>query len=137
MNFSTSIFYCLLFGLCLVAMPNEAVACGGDCCKKEQQAVEKETSKSCGEAESCCSKSTEKPTKKTPEKKDCNGKCGGKSCPCPSPSNAPIPFITTNILPQFQYLHTFFLSEKTGYYFLNVIPKPVYLSLWQPPKISC
>ena len=133
MRFSTSIFYFFLFALCLVAMPSEAVACGGNCCKKEQKTVEKETSKSCDEVESCCSKSA----KKTPEKKDCKGKCGGKSCPCPSPSNAPIACVTTNILPQFQYLHTFFLSEKTGYYYLNVIPKPVYLSLWQPPKISC
>ena len=84
MKFYASILYFLLFALCLVAMPNEAVACGGDCCKKEEQAVEEETSKSCGEAESCCSKSTEKSSEKTPEKKDCNGKCGGKSCPSKS-----------------------------------------------------
>ena len=123
MRFLTAISLPFLLVFAFSAMPTTAAfACGtgANCCKKE---VKKE-------ADSCCKSHGE-----NEKKKDCDGDCGKKGCPCPHPaSSAPSALPATNV--QFSPSQPRIEQQsKANWYFLNKIPAAVYLSIWLPPKI--
>lgn len=121
MNKKLLILAIMLFGLFL--MPNVSViACGGkmNCCKKEVQhnKVEKKN---------CCHE--DKKHHKQEEKDDCGGKC---TCSCPTFIQFALSSFHT-----IPFSNPVFFSSKNQWYFLDVNPQSVYLSVWLPPKISC
>jgi hypothetical protein len=128
MKFLTSILLPVALMLAFVAAPiNTAVACGGSesCCKK---GGEKEKGNN-----SCCESKTDN-SKPCNEEKDCGGDCGKKGCHCPST------FSTAQLavpIPLKLAFPNFCPPKKAAWYYLNKIPKAVYLAIWLPPKISC
>lgn len=124
MKLLTSILLMLAFA---VAPTSTALACGGSesCCKKEGQKEKGENS---------CSDNETENSNPCNEKKDCGGDCGNKGCHCPTTFSTaqlivslPIKFALSNFCP----------PKKAAWYYLNKIPKAVYLAIWLPPKISC
>ena len=61
---------------------------------------------------------------------DCGGDCGDSSCQCTH--LASIPFLNDAKL---KVSHNFNAVQKFWNFDLNV-PKPIYLAIWAPPKIS-
>lgn len=119
-----NVFYILTFLLFMLPTSN-ALACGNSstkanteksCCKNNDKHTEKK---------SCCDS-------KTGDKENhCNGGCKNTNCHCPVSVN--IPILASNFSIQSTPL---VIVEKINWAFIQNAPKPVYLSIWQPPKIS-
>lgn len=78
-----------------------------------------------------CSKEENQSEKKSCCDNGCNGACDNSSCHCPTSVN------TTVSLTTFQLkLNNNFKLLSNDWAYLQHVPKAVYLSIWQPPKIS-
>lgn len=107
--------------------PNIAFACSAKvekaCCKKEKS-TKKETET---ESKNCCKKAKQQSN----DEEDCDGKCGDKSCHCPT-------IDSSFILPLFfQINNDFYFSNKNQ----KISYVKTYLSsgfhnIWSPPNIS-
>ena len=121
-----NLFYILTFLLFILPTSN-ALACGNSDTQKE------DTEMSCckshndhdSEKKSCYDSSDEDGDN------DCNGNCNDKNCHCPTSVNIPIPASSFSIQST-----PLVVVEKTNWAFIQNAPKPVYLPIWQPPKIS-
>ncbi len=115
---------CILVSVFFALPIPAAVACGGgsDCCKKEI----KTDTKNCCQTDAACSDS--------PQQQDnCGGDCGKQGCPCPQ-----VAFGLAGLPVEIQTCAAFpapGIASKSVWYFLNRIPKDVFLSIWLPPKI--
>ena len=118
------IFYILTFLLFLLPTSN-LLACGNSSKKAdiEQTSCNHRNNKT--EKKSCCDSKTDD------KENDCNGGCKNTTCHCPISVNIPIPASSFSIQSS-----PLVLVEKTNWAFIQNAPKPVYLSIWQPPKIS-
>ena len=109
----------------LLVIPTSTVfACGNTSVKEKMEKTSCSKEDSPSEKKSCCDNH---------EKEDngCNGACDNASCPCLSTINIPV------------FYDDFHLSDannlkllNNGWTYVQHIPKAVYLSIWQPPKIS-
>ena len=61
----------------------------------------------------------------------CDGSCTNSDCHCPSSINIPIPVnhLVINMIPNF-------VGTTIDWTYVQNAPKPVYISIWHPPKIS-
>lgn len=114
----------ILFLMLLVIPTSTVLGCGNtsDREKTEKTSCSKKDNHS--EKTSCCDNDNK-------DDNGCNGACDYSSCHCPSTVNIPA------------FLDEFQLSNATNLKLLNNDwtyvqhnPKAVYLSIWQPPKIS-
>lgn len=112
-----------LFLLLLVIPTAEVFACG-DSTKKETTSCSMDD-ESNDEDMSCCD-AEEK------DQDDCNGACGDSSCHCPTTISL-VSFLFNDS--NFSNSNIFIFTENNWTY-VQYIQKTVYLSLWQPPKIS-
>lgn len=68
------------------------------------------------------------------KKKMCGHNCDGSGCSCAHGSSVfalkthQVALISKNV---------FVISQANSWFFKESTPKPVYLSLWMPPNISC
>lgn len=108
----------------LVIPTNTVLACGNSSEKEKTEKTSCSKQDNQSEKKSCCDN----------DEKDDDGRggaCNNTSCYCPSTVNIPVFFnnfelsITNNLI----------LFDNDWAYFQH-IPKAVYLSVWQPPKIS-
>lgn len=122
MNNKTQIL--ILFLILLVIPTSTVFACvkTSEKEKTEKTSCSKEVSQF--EKKSCCDNHKK-------EDKGCNGGCDTSSCHCPTTINIPV------------FFNDFLLSNTNNLKLLNNnwtyvqhYPKAVYLSIWQPPKIS-
>lgn len=60
----------------------------------------------------------------------CNGSCNN-NCHCPASVNISIPINNFTIPLNSVVIYT----KETNWAYLNNMPEPVYLPIWQPPKI--
>jgi hypothetical protein len=115
----------LILVLMLLVIPTSSVfACekSSEKEKTEKTSCSKEDNQT--EKKSCC---------ENQEKDDngCNGACDNSSCHCPSSVNIPVFFN------DFQLSNTNNLNLlNNDWTYVQHNPKAVYLSIWQPPKIS-
>ncbi len=120
-----NVFYILTFLLFLLPTSN-AMACGNSEAKAstEQSCCQSEKAQD-DETKSCCD------TQDNDSDNDCNGTCNNSNCHCPISVSLSLPTNTIS-------LHSIplILVEITNWAFIQNAPKPVYLSIWQPPKIS-
>ncbi len=125
-------YFLLLSALTLVfcfasASYTLACACSKDCCKKE---IKKTV-----HPKACCAQSNQtSQTNQTNQDKNCGGTCGDKGRCCPvvfSMSALPASAIFLKIT-----YPVFSLSKKADWYYRQVLPNSVFLSIWLPPKIS-
>ena len=114
----------ILFLLLLVIPTSTVFACGSSSEKEktEQSTCKKQDDKT--EKKSCCDKGNK-------ENDGCGGTCDNSSCHCPSSVNIPVFF---NDLQLSKTTNLNLLNNDWIYVQHN--PKAVYLSIWQPPKIS-
>ena len=115
----------LIFFLILLVIPTSTVfACGNSSEKEKTEKVSCEKQDQHSEKKSCCDKG---------EKDDdgCGGDCDNTSCHCPSSVNSTVSFKDF----QLELSNNFKLLVNEWNYVQNK-PKAVYLSIWQPPKIS-
>ena len=117
------IFYIFTF-LLLVIPTSEAFACGSSSKKAETEQTSCEHSENETEKKSCCDSDSE-------DDNGCNGGCNNSNCHCPVTINIPIPsnILVYNLTPNLSLI-------KLNWSYVQNAPKPVYLSIWQPPKIS-
>ena len=85
---------------------------------------------------SCCSKAEKQAEKKSccdneSDDNGCNGDCGHSSCQCPTSINTSVTFKNF----QLKFNNNIQYSN-IGWAYIQHVPKPVYLSIWLPPKIS-
>lgn len=115
----------LILLLILLVIPASTVlACGNSSEKEKTEKTSCSKEDSHAEKMSCCD---------TGEKGDdgCVGNCGHASCHCPSSVN--IPVVSNN----FELSNTNNFSHLVNdWTYVQHNPKAVYLSIWQPPKIS-
>jgi len=114
----------LLFLMLLVVPTSSVFACGKSFEKEKTEKIScsKEDNKT--EKKSCCDN----------QKKDddgCGGDCDNTSCQCQSSVNSTVSFKDF----QLELNNNFKLLANEWTYVQNK-PKAVYLSIWQPPKIS-
>jgi hypothetical protein len=114
----------ILFLMLLVIPTSTVFACGNSSEKEKTEKTSCSKVDNHSGGKSCCDNH---------EKDDdgCGGACDNTSCHCPSTVNIPV-FIN-----DFELLNTnnFTVLVKDWTYFQH-IPKTVYHSIWQPPKIS-
>ncbi len=109
----------------LLVIPTSSVlACGNSSQKEktEKTACSKEFSHS--EKKSCCDTGDN-------DGNGCNGTCDHASCYCPSSVNTFVFLYAIHI----KFNNNFKLLENEWTYIQHA-PKAIYLSIWQPPKIS-
>jgi len=106
---------------------SNALACGTTDTKKADTEISccKSHNEQDSETKSCCDSNNEDGDN------DCNGDCNDKNCHCPISVNVPIP--ANNIVVS---LTPLIYVESNTWAYVQSIPKAVYLSIWQPPKIS-
>nr|WP_321222463.1 hypothetical protein [uncultured Psychroserpens sp.] len=90
--------------------------------KTEKTSCSKQDNKT--EKKSCCDKDNK-------ENDGCGGTCDNSSCHCPTSVNTSVSLTTF----QLKLNNNFKLLVNEWTYIQNK-PKAVYLSIWQPPKIS-
>jgi|TARA_R110001606_G_scaffold373208_2_gene530532 hypothetical protein len=114
----------ILFLMLLVNSTSTIFACGNSSekLKMEKTSCSKEDNHT--EKKSCCDNG---------EKEDdgCGGACDNSSCHCPTTVNIPVSFNDFDL----SNSNNFTLLIKDCAY-VQHIPKAIYLSIWQPPKIS-
>jgi hypothetical protein len=113
-------FYIFIF-LVFVIPTSTVLACSSESKEvvSEQGTCETKSDK---ETKSCCSRHTEN---------DCKGGCNNTDCNCPVVVNLPmlVGDFAVRLTPNFKLI-------KLNWAYVQNAPKPVYLSIWQPPKIS-
>jgi hypothetical protein len=68
------------------------------------------------------------------KKKMCGHSCDGSGCSCAHGSSV----FALKTIPAILIQKTVFIvSQANSWFFKESTPKPVYLSLWMPPNISC
>jgi hypothetical protein len=131
-----SLFFILsqiLLVLAFSAAPTASVsACGnegGDCCDKKE--AKHESQSGCCSEKSGCSQDSN-------EGNGCGGDCGKNGCPCPTTncSHAPAAALTDALM-EFPKISSNVLPAKMAWYFKAKKPKPVWLAIWLPPKLTC
>lgn len=115
----------LILFLVLLVVPTDTVfACGSSSEKDKTEKTSCSTKDSHTEKKSCCDT-------KNKEDDGCNGACNNSFCHCPSSVNI------TFFFNDFQLSNTINLKLlNNGWTYVQHIPNAVYLSIWQPPKIS-
>lgn len=115
------IFYIFTFLLLLIPT-SEAFACGNASKKAETEQTSCEHSDNETEKKSCCDSNSE-------DYNGCNGGCKNTNCHCPV--NIPIPsnILVYSLTPNMSLI-------KINWPYMQNATKPVYLSIWQPPKTS-
>lgn len=117
------IFYIFTFLLFVIPTSN-AFACGNSTKKADTEQTSCEHKNQDTEKKSCCDSESE-------DEKGCNGSCNNSNCHCPVSVNIPFP------VKNFEVTSTSNLKLiKLNWTYVQNAPKPVYLSIWQPPKIS-
>ena len=115
----------LILFLVLLVIPTSTVfACGSSPEKEQTEKVSCSKEDNHSEKKSCCGN----------HKKDdngCYGNCDNSSCHCPTTINIPVFFNDFEL----ENSNNFKLLDNDWTY-VQHIPKAVYLSIWQPPKIS-
>ena len=114
----------ILFLMLLVIPTGTVFACGNSSEKKKMEKISHSKEDGHSNEKSCCDKG---------EKDDdgCGGACDNTSCHCPNTINNPVVFIDFKLSNTNNF--TLLVNEWT---YIQQIPKSVYLSIWQPPKIS-
>ena len=114
----------ILFLVLLVIPTNTFFACGNSSNKEKTKKTSCSKVDSQYEKNLCCDNHKE-------DDGGCNGGCDNISCHCPTTINIPV------------VIYYFQLSNTNHVNLLNIDwpyvqhnPKAVYLSIWQPPKIS-
>ncbi len=121
-----NIFYIVTF-LLFVLPTNNTFACGNTTPKADtEMSCSKSLNDHDSEKKSCCNSNDE-----DSENNDCVGNCNNNSCHCPTNIHIPVFTIFVNI-----DLKPLISTEVKGWAYIQSIPQSVYLSIWQPPKIS-
>jgi len=117
------IFYILTF-LLLVIPTSNAFACENSTKKADTEQNSCEHNNQNTQKKSCCDSDSK-------DGNDCDGGCNNTDCNCPVSVNIPIPVnnLVINLTPDLRLV-------KIDWTYVQNAPKPVYLSIWQPPKIS-
>lgn len=113
----------ILFLLLLVLPTSTVLACGNSSEreKTEEPSCSKQDNHS--EKKSCCNKGG--------GDHGCNGACDNTSCHCPSSIHIPAFFSDFEVSSS-----TNFMLLDNDWAYVQHLPLAVYLSIWQPPKIS-
>jgi hypothetical protein len=114
----------ILFFMLLVIPTSKVFACGNSSKKEKTEKSSCEKQDDHSEKRSCCDKENK-------ESDGCNGSCDNASCHCPSSVNSIVPFKNF----QLELSNNFKLLVNEWTYVQNKL-KAIYLSIWQPPKIS-
>ncbi len=117
--------YTWLLFLCLLVLPMGAAWACGNASKKdatEKMSCSKEDSSQ--KATSCCASGDT-------DSKRCDGNCGHASCHCPVSVHTTVAFY----VPSWYVSHSQTYVQREWNYVSN-IPKSIYFSIWQPPKIG-
>lgn len=109
----------ILFVILLVLPISTAFACGNTSEKEKTERTSCTKENNHSEKKSCCNNES------------CNGGCDNTSCHCPSSLNT---FVILNLF--HLKLDANFNLLNSDWAFVQNTPKAVYLSIWQPPKIS-
>ena len=114
----------ILFLILLVIPTSTVFACGKTSDKEKTEKISCEKQDDHSEKKSCCDNG---------EKDDdgCGGACDNTSCHCPIVVNISVSFSDLEL----SNSNNFKLLVNEWTYVQNK-PKAVYLSIWQPPKIS-
>jgi hypothetical protein len=117
----------LLMMTCLLVLPvGASYACGS------KHKISKTEIKHTGNKKVYCNASDH--PKSGSKKKMCGHSCDGSGCSCAHGSSV----FALKTLPALLIQKTvFILSQANSWFFKESSPKPVYLSLWMPPNISC
>lgn len=114
----------ILFLVLLVVPTSTVFACGSSSEKDKTEKTSCSVKDNHTEKKSCCDT-------KNKEDDGCNGACDNSFCHCPSSVNITVFFN------DFQLSNTINLKLlNNDWTYVQHIPKAVYLSIWQPPKIS-
>ncbi len=100
------------------------MACGNSLIKTNTEQTTCNHKDTQSEKKSCCDSKT------SDKENHCNGSCQDTNCHCPVSVNIPIPVNTFSI-----HFIPLLIVEKTNWAYIQNAPKPIYLSIWQPPKI--
>ncbi len=80
----------------------------------------------------CCDQ--HKQQKHGSTKKTCGHNCNGSTCKCVHLTSV---FALKTHSMELRQLHHFEVSRMNAWFFKEATPKPVYLTLWMPPNITC
>ena len=120
-----NLFYILIIFL-IVIPTSKAMACGNSSKKPDiQQTSCNHKNEKKSEKKSCCN------SEKKGDNHDCKGDCNNTNCHCPISTNVPLP--VNNFI---HFFTTLIVAEDTNWDYVQNRPISVYLSIWQPPKIS-
>ncbi len=120
-------FLALLLMACLLVIPvSSTVACGSKKAGHKKEMKAKEHKKM------CCDRHADQ--KKGNKSIPCDHNCNQSGCDC----GHAVPVFALKAQPSFSLQKKEYVTPlKLHWFFIQMAPKPVYLSLWMPPNLSC